>query len=158
MAKEIERKFLVNDNSYKKVCMGILYKQGYLNSNPERTVRVRIADNKGFLTIKDRAIGLTRSEFEYEIPYEDAQQILQDICEKPIIEKTRYKYDYMGYIWEIDEFHGENEGLVIAEIELNNENESFSLPEWVGEEVTHDCRYFNSYLIKNPFQNWSKKL
>ncbi|WP_010251303.1 CYTH domain-containing protein [Acetivibrio cellulolyticus] len=156
MGKEIERKFLVRDNSYKKVCSGKLYKQGYLNSNPERTVRVRIVDNKGFLTIKDKGTGFTRSEFEYEIPYTDAEEILKNICEKPFIEKTRYIYNYMGYTWEIDEFHGENEGLVVAEIELDNENDTFSLPEWIGEEVTTNYKYFNSYLKNNPFKNWDK--
>ena len=156
MGKEIERKFLVRDNVYKKLCSGKLYKQGYLNSNPERIVRVRVVGDKGFLTIKDKGTGLARSEFEYEIPYSDAEEILQNICEKPFIEKTRYRYEYMGHTWEIDEFHGENEGLTVAEIELENEDETFSLPEWIGEDVTYDYRYVNSNLITNPFRNWTK--
>ena len=119
-------------------------------------MRVRLIDNKGFLTIKDRGNSLVRSEFEYEIPFIDAQEILNNLCEKPIIEKTRYFYNYMGHLWEIDEFHGENEGLVVAEIELSNENEDFASPDWVGEEVTYDSRYFNSSLITNPFKYWNK--
>lgn len=156
MGKEIERKFLVKNETYKKLCSGKLYKQGYLNSNPDRTVRIRIVDNKGFITIKDKGSNLSRSEFEYEIPYMEAEEILDNICEKPIIEKTRYFYNYMGHLWEIDEFHGENEGLVIAEIELSNEGESFTFPDWIGEEVTYDSRYFNSCLITNPYKSWTR--
>lgn len=156
MGKEIERKFLVKDETYKKLCSGKQYKQGYLNSSPERTVRVRLIDNKGFLTIKDKGNNLTRSEFEYEIPYIDAEEILNNICEKPIIVKTRYSYNYMGHLWEIDEFHGENEGLVVAEIELSNESENFILPDWIGEEVSYDSRYLNSHLISNPYKRWNK--
>lgn len=156
MGKELERKFLVKNSTYKKLCSGKLYKQGYLNRNPDRTVRVRLIDNKGFLTIKSKENDIARKEFEYEIPFTDAEEILEKICEKPFIEKTRYIYNYMGHVWEIDEFHGENEGLVIAEIELENENENFAIPEWIGEEVTYDNKYFNSNLIKNPFKNWGK--
>lgn len=157
MGKEIERKFLLKDSSYKKLCSsGKLYKQGYISSNPNKTVRVRIIDDKGFLTIKSKVTGLVREEFEYEIPIADAEEILQKLCEKPIIEKTRYKLKFKGHIWEIDEFHGENEGLVVAEIELKNENEDFAAPEWISEEVTYDDRYINSNLIKNPYKNWNK--
>lgn len=156
MGKEIERKFLVKDSTYKKLCSGKLYKQGYLFSNPDKTVRVRLVDNKGFLTIKGKGNGLTRDEFEYEIPSADAEEILQKMCHKPFIEKTRYTYSYMGHTWEIDEFHGENEGLVVAEIELENEDENFEVPEWIGEEVTYDKKYFNSNLIKNPYKNWNR--
>lgn len=156
MGKEIERKFLVTGSIYKKICTGDLYKQGYLNSNPDRTVRVRIFGNKGFLTIKSKGNGLTREEFEYEIPLNDAEELLQNICEKPIIYKTRYLFNYMGHTWEIDEFHNENEGLVVAEIELTNEIEDFSLPEWIGIEVTYDYKYTNSSLIANPYKNWNK--
>ena len=156
MGKEIERKFLVKGSYFKKMCIGHLYKQGYLNSNPDRTVRLRLVGNKGFLTIKSKRNGITREEFEYEIPYTDAEEILHSICEKPFIEKTRYLYKYNGHIWEIDEFHGENEGLVIAEIELENENDNFSIPEWIGEEVTHEYKYTNSSLVTNPYKNWDK--
>ncbi len=156
MGKEIERKFLVKSSDFKKMCSGHLYKQGYLNSNPDRTVRLRLVGNKGFLTIKSKGNGLTREEFEYEIPYTDAEEMLQSICEKPFIEKTRYLYNYRGHTWEIDEFHGENEGLVVAEIELENESENFSVPEWIGEEVTYDYKYTNSSLVTNPYKNWNK--
>jgi len=156
MGKEVERKFLVKDSSYKNLCSGKLFKQGYLLSNLDKTVRVRLIDNKGFITIKSKISDLARDEFEYEITFTDAEEILQKICEKPIIEKTRYTYNYKGHTWEIDEFHGENEGLIVAEIELEDENESFEMPEWIGEEVTFDSRYINSYLVKNPYKNWNK--
>lgn len=156
MGKELERKFLVKDNSFKKLSTGKLYKQGYISSNPDSTVRIRIVGNKGFLTIKNKGNGLARDEFEYEIPFTDAEEILQKICQKPFIEKTRYLYNYKGHTWEIDEFHGENEGLIVAEIELENEDENFEIPEWIGEEVTYDNKYFNSNLFKNPYKNWNK--
>lgn len=157
MGKEIERKFLVKDSNFKKMCTGQLYKQGYLNSDPNRTVRLRLVGNKGYLTIKNKGNGLTREEFEYEIPYSDAQEILQGICERPFIEKTRYIFNYQGHVWEIDEFHGENEGLIIAEIELENENKNFPVPEWIGEEVTYDYKYTNSSLVTNPYKKWNKQ-
>ncbi|NLL04963.1 MAG: CYTH domain-containing protein [Clostridiaceae bacterium] len=157
MGKEIERKFLVKDSNFKKMCTGQLYKQGYLNSDPNRTVRLRLVGNKGYLTIKNKGNGLTREEFEYEIPYSDAQEILQGICERPFIEKTRYIFNYQGHVWEIDEFHRENEGLIIAEIELENENENFPVPEWIGEEVTYDYKYTNSSLVTNPYKKWNKQ-
>lgn len=156
MAIEIERKYLVKGNSYKCGISGYLYKQGYLSSNPESVVRIRVCNDKGYVTIKSRAEGISRLEFEYEIPLNDAEEMLNLLCEKPIIEKHRYKYEYMGFVWEIDEFHGENEGLIVAEIELDNENSVFSKPEWVGEEVTGVIKYNNSYLVEHPFAEWSR--
>ena len=154
MAKEIERKFLVTRMDWKTLAKGTRYRQGYLNSVKERTVRVRTIDDKGFLTVKGITTGATRSEFEYEIPAADADAMLTDLCEKPLIEKNRYKIQTGPHIWEIDEFFGENQGLLVAEVELTSEEQAFEKPGWVGEEVTGDPRYFNSNLIKHPFTKW----
>ncbi len=154
MAIEIERKFLLTGTTWKNLAPGTSYRQGYLNSIKERTVRVRTIDDKGFLTIKGISVGATRVEYEYEIPFDDAENLLNELCEKPIIEKNRYKITHAGFVWEVDEFFGENDGLVVAEIELESEDQTFDKPEWVGEEVTGDPRYFNSNLIKNPFLKW----
>lgn len=156
MGKEIERKYLVKNEDWKKLAEGVYYKQGYLSTVKERTVRVRTVGEKGYLTIKGLTVGVSRSEFEYQIPAEEANQMLDNLCEKPIIEKLRAKVDYKGLTWEIDEFHGENEGLVVAEVEIQDENQVIELPVWVGEEVSGDPRYFNSNLIKNPFSKWEK--
>lgn len=154
MGIEIERKFLVRDAAWKDLAQGVLLRQGYLSSEPDRTVRVRIEDQKATLTIKGRNSGATRGEWEYAIPLEDAHVFLDVLCEQPIIEKHRYRIPYHGMQWEVDEFFGVNSGLIIAEIELESEFQSFVMPEWVGEEVTHDARYFNSSLIKYPFSHW----
>ena len=154
MAIEIERKFLVTSNEWQSLA-GVKFSQGYLNRDKNRTVRVRIAGNQGFLTIKGASIGATRSEFEYEIPLADAQSLL-DMCERPIIQKVRRIYEYQGFKWEIDEFEGENAGLIVAEIELSDENQAFEKPSWVGEEVTYDARYFNSNLAQHPYSAWQK--
>jgi CYTH domain-containing protein len=153
MGKEIERKFMVNEGPWRNV-KGTMYRQGYLNSAKERNVRVRTMEDKACLTIKGIAIGASRMEFEYEIPLQDANELLE-ICEKPLIEKTRYKVQEGGFVWEVDEFFMENQGLIIAEVELESEDQEFPKPDWVGEEVTGDPRYFNSNLIKNPYINWS---
>lgn len=153
---EIERKFLVKSDAYKNEAFSQKrIKQGYLNSNPERTVRIRIKDNKAYITIKgnSNASGMSRFEWEKEIPVEDAQNLLL-LCETGVIDKTRYEVKIANHIYEVDEFHGENEGLEMAEIELQSETESFEKPDWLGEEVTNDKRYYNSYLSKNPFKNW----
>ena len=152
MAKEIERKFRVKEGAWRSA-KGTIYRQGYLNSVKERVVRVRTVDDKGYLTIKGLTVGATRKEFEYEIPCTDAEQLL-DICEKPLIEKTRFKVEAGGFTWEIDEFFGENQGLIVAEVELESEDQDFPRPDWVLEEVTGDPRYFNSNLIKKPFKSW----
>ena len=152
MAKEIERKFLVKDDTWRNA-KGTRIRQGFLSRVKERTVRVRTKEDKGYLTIKGIAVGATRMEFEYEIPRKDAE-ILLDICEQPLIEKNRYTIEHAGFVWEVDEFFGENLGLIVAEVELASEDQAFTKPDWVGEEVTADPRYFNSNLIKNPYTSW----
>lgn len=156
MSKEIERKFLVKPAYFHLFQEGELYRQGYIFSDKHKTVRARIIKNKGFLTIKSKARGFTRDEFEYEIPFLDAEFILNNLCEKPLIEKYRSKVQVNIDIWEIDKFIGDNEGLFLAEIELNSEDQSFDKPEWVDKDVTGDIRYYNSSLVKNPFSNWKK--
>ena len=156
MAKEIERKFLVKLAAWTPQSGGKYYKQGYLNSQKERVVRVRIAGDKGQLTIKGITTGVTRAEFEYPISIEDAGLMLDNLCEKPLIEKHRHKEVHGGKTWEIDVFHGDNEGLVVAEIELGSEDEAFERPTWLGEEVSSDPRYFNSNLLKNPYKGWAR--
>ena len=152
MGIEIEKKFLVKNNSWKKV-EGIYYLQGYLTTEGV-TVRARIVKDLAWLTIKGKGAGAVRPEFEYEIPVEDARFILENLCQKPLIEKHRYFVEDEGLVWEVDEFHGENEGLVVAELELESENVEIVKPEWVGDEVTHDRRYANASLVKNPYNNW----
>jgi CYTH domain-containing protein len=154
MAQEIERKFLITGEAWRELAKGTAYRQGYLSTVKERTVRVRTIDDKGFLTIKGITVGATRAEYEYEIPAEDANEMLDDLCEQPIIEKKRYKVPLDGFIWEIDEFGGVNEGLIVAEIELESEDQEFNKPDWIGDEVSGDPRYFNSNLIANPFTTW----
>ena len=154
MGTEIERKFLVTENSWRSLAAGVKYRQGYLNSVKERTVRVRTIDDKGFLTIKGITTGASRAEYEYEIPVGDADALLDDLCEKPLIEKNRYKIDFEGFVWEVDEFFGENKGLIVAEVELESEDQAFEKPGWIGEEVTGDPKYFNSNLINNPYLKW----
>lgn len=154
MALEIERKFLVTSNEWKTIA-GVKFSQGYLNRDKNRTVRVRMAGNQGFLTIKGANSGATRAEYEYEIPLADAQSLL-DMCERPIIQKVRRIYECQGFKWEIDEFECENAGLIVAEIELSDENQAFEKPSWVGEEVTYDARYFNSNLAQHPYSAWQK--
>jgi CYTH domain-containing protein len=154
MGKEIERKFLVKGEAWKALAAGTVYRQGYLSTVKERTVRVRTVGEKGFLTIKGVTTGVTRAEFEYEVPAADANAMLDGLCEKPLVEKTRYKIPLDGYTWEVDEFHGDNDGLVVAEVELKSADEKPPLPEWVGEDVSSDPRYFNSNLVKKPFKTW----
>ena len=153
---EIERKFLVISDAFKKEAFTQnRIAQGYLSSVPERTVRVRIKGEKGFLTIKgiSNESGLSRFEWEKEIPVEEAKKLLL-LCEKGVIDKTRFEVKYGNHVYEVDEFYGENEGLIIAEIELSSENETFEKPSWLGEEVTNDKRYYNSYLSNHPYKNW----
>ena len=154
MGKEIERKFLVKGEAWKALAAGTVYRQGYLSTVKERTVRVRTVGEKGFLTIKGLTTGVTRAEFEYEVPAADANAMLDGLCEKPLVEKTRYRIPLDGYTWEVDEFHGDNDGLVVAEVELKSADEKPPLPEWVGEDVSSDPRYFNSNLVKKPFKTW----
>jgi adenylate cyclase len=152
---EIERKFLLKDDSWREGASKQYYKQGYLSSHKERTVRVRIAEDKAFLTVKGKTIGMTRAEFEYAIPVAEARIMLDTLCEKPLIEKYRYTVQYARFVWEIDEFLGENEGLIVAEIELPTEDTPFALPTWAGKEVTTDARYYNANLIQNPYKKWT---
>lgn len=152
MAEEIERKFLVHGSGWRTVDP-VRISQGYLNRDKQRTVRVRTDGTQAFLTVKGITIGATRSEFEYEIPLADAQALL-GMCDGPLVEKLRHKIHHGGHVWEVDEFLGENMGLVVAELELRSEAESFARPPWLAAEVTHDARYFNANLAKNPFAHW----
>jgi len=154
MGIEIERKFLLKSDDWKQESdQGTSIKQGYLNSAIERTVRIRVTGEKGILTIKGKNVNTSRPEYEYEIPYNEAVELLA-LCEKPFIEKTRYKVQVNGNVWEIDEFEGENKGLVVAEIELENEDQKFVIPNWIGKEVSDDVRYYNSSLIGRPYSVW----
>jgi adenylate cyclase len=152
MAIEIERKFLVTSNDW-RINEPVQIRQGYLNRDPDRTVRVRTAGNQAWITVKGRTTGSVRSEFEYPIPLNDADALLL-LCERPLLEKRRYHFEHDGRTWEVDEFLGENEGLVVAEIELDTPDAEFSMPSWIGVEVTHDSRYFNSNLSLSPFTTW----
>ncbi|MDR0660327.1 MAG: CYTH domain-containing protein [Prevotellaceae bacterium] len=155
MPKEIERKFLTTNSGYRQVAKGESYKQGYICRLPDKIVRIRIAGNKAFIAIKGMLHNaITRLEYEYEIPVDHAEEMLQKFCEKPLIEKTRYKVPWGKNIWEIDEFHGDNEGLIVAEIEMPSEDYQFELPPWVGKEVTDDSRYLNANLVLNPYKSW----
>ena len=153
MGLEIERKFLVQNDSW-RTAEGVLFRQGYLNSDLNRVVRVRTMGETAVLTIKGRSVGAIRHEYEYEMPLADANEILDNLCERPLVEKTRYRLKLGGHIWEIDEIAGENEGLVVAEIELQDEDEFFEKPDWLGQEVTDDPRYFNSNLVLRPYTTW----
>lgn len=153
---EIERKFLVKDNSFKAAAFTQNHiAQGYLSSVPERTVRVRIKGNKGYLTIKgvSNDTGMSRFEWEKEIPVTEAKELLL-LCEKGVIDKTRFEIKRGNHVFEVDEFYGENEGLIVAEIELGSEMEPFETPAWLGAEVTNDIRYYNAYLSNNPYKKW----
>jgi adenylate cyclase len=154
MSKEIERKFLVKNLDFKKSAERVLIKQGFLSTVKDRVVRVRIKGEKAYITIKGISSGTSRTEFEYKIPLPDAEIMLYELCEKPIIEKYRYLVKSNDFTWEVDEFMGENEGLIIAEIELQSEEQPFEKPDWVGHEVTDDPKYYNSNLIKNPYSLW----
>lgn len=156
MGKEIEKKFLIVNDDWRHLGTGKSYCQGYLNSEKGRTVRVRTINDRGILTIKGPSIGNTRLEYEYNIPLNEALEMLKELCHKPLIEKTRYKIPFDGFTWEVDEFTGENEGLIFAEIELEYEGQKFEKPQWIGKEVTDDSRYYNANLVKNPFANWRK--
>ena len=156
--QEIERKFLVTSNQFKEEAYQTFsIKQGYLNSHPERATRVRIKENKAFITVKGKssANGLTRFEWEKQIEVNDAKELLK-LCEPGKIEKNRFLIKSENHTFEVDEFYGENEGLTIAEVELENENEEVIFPDWLGKEVTGDKKYYNSALINNPYKNWKK--
>jgi adenylate cyclase len=154
MAREIEHKYLVDTALWRPLGAGVLYRQGYLSSVKERVVRVRLAGDHGFLTIKGTTTGLSRLEFEYPIPRADAAVLLDELCERPLIEKTRHREIFAGRTWEIDIFHGDNDGLVVAEVEVADAAESIPLPPWAGAEVSNDPRYFNSNLVAHPYKKW----
>ncbi|OIO70670.1 MAG: adenylate cyclase [Zetaproteobacteria bacterium CG1_02_53_45] len=154
MGTEIERKFLLSQTSRRPPGEGILYRQGYLSVDPERSARVRIAGDQAWLTIKGKSEGMTRREFEYPIPLHDAKDLLDHLCLKPLIEKKRYHIDVEGTCWEVDEFLGENSGLILAEVELEYPEQSIVLPDWIGEEVTGDPRYYNAALVNTPYASW----
>lgn len=153
MSIEIERKFLLKGDAWRSLAESAYMCQGYLNTDTDRTVRVRITGEVAQLTIKGRSRGASRAEFEYEIPIDDAKQLMQ-LCEQPIIEKHRSRIPVGDIVWEVDEFLGENRGLIVAEVELQSEDQPLELPDWVGDEVTGDERYYNSRLATNPFQSW----
>ena len=152
MGVEIERKFLVVGDAWRQG-EGIPYAQGYLNRDAQRTVRVRIAGERAFLTIKGKSTGATRAEFEYEIPVADAEQLLP-LCDGAVIRKKRHRVGHAGNTWEVDEFEGDNAGLVVAELELDSEEQPYQRPAWLGREVTGDPRYYNSSLAAHPYRNW----
>ncbi len=155
MGKEIERKFLVRGESWRREASDRTeIRQGYLNLDPERTVRVRLAGGEGFLTVKGRPMGLVRSEFEYPLPAADAREMLSSLCLQPLIEKIRWRVMRGGVCWDIDEFSGENSGLVLAEVELDEEDARIEIPDWAGEEVSFDPRYANASLVHHPFSRW----
>jgi len=154
MGTEIERKFLVRGTAWRSGAAGVRYCQGYLSLGAERTVRVRTCGGRGFLTVKGPGEGMARREYEYEIPWRDAREMLEMLCEKPLIIKARYRVGYEGLVWEVDQFHGENSGLVIAEIELEHQGQDVPLPDWVGKEVSGDPRYYNASLVRHPYSQW----
>ncbi len=156
MALEIERKFLVDVRVWHPPAAGTRIRQGYLSTDPARSVRVRLAGAQAWLTIKGETIGLTRVEYEYAIPAADACEMLDHLCMRPLIEKTRYRIELAGMVWDVDEFHGANAGLVIAEVELTDEGQHIELPDWAGREVTGDPRYYNASLVSQPFTQWSE--
>lgn len=154
MGVEIERKFLLQGDAWRGLGQAVLLRQGYLSSARERVVRVRIEGEQAMLTIKGANVGATRGEWEYPIPLADAVELLDGLCEQPLIEKYRHRIEHAGMVWEIDEFLGANAGLVVAEIELGSEDQPFEKPEWVGAEVSGDARYYNANLIRHPFSQW----
>jgi adenylate cyclase len=155
MAVEIERKFLVKgDNWRQQARSAVRYRQGYLAESGPGSVRVRIGGDRAHLNIKSATLDMQRHEYEYEIPLQDAEEMLDNLCLRPLVEKTRYEIPHGDHTWEVDVFEGDNEGLVVAEIELQDPNEPFDLPEWADEEVTDDTRYYNVRLVKHPYKDW----
>ncbi|MFW6020667.1 MAG: CYTH domain-containing protein [Guyparkeria sp.] len=155
MAKEIERKFLLASDAWRQqIERSERMVQGYLNDQGPVSVRARIAGSRAWLNIKSRTLGISRDEFEYEIPLTDAERMLDHLTTGPVIDKTRHFVTYGEHLWEIDEFHGENDGLVVAEVELESVDQPFHRPDWLGDEVSDDARYYNVSLVKNPFSQW----
>lgn len=154
MAVEIERKFRLTHTHFLKALKGEHLVQGYLSHEPHATVRVRIQGQQAWLTLKGKTHGASRSEFEYSIPVADAHAMLEEMCAGGVIDKTRYRVPVGEHLWEIDVFHGDNHGLVVAEVELDSEDQAFDRPSWLGEEVTGDSRYYNSALSRTPYDQW----
>jgi CYTH domain-containing protein len=154
MAQEIERKFLVQGDAWREGAQHVLIRQGYLNADGARTVRVRTKGDHAYVTIKGPQVAYTRAEYEYEIPFADADEILDHLCMRPLIEKRRHLVHHAGMVWEVDEFLNENAGLIVAEIEMQDASQHIELPAWVEQEVTGDFRYTNSNLVKRPFTTW----
>ena len=155
MATEIEHKFLLrNDRWRSQVERSARLRQGYLTSDARCSVRVRVANGQAFLNLKSGTLGIQRSEYEYSIPLAEAEEILDTLCEKPLLEKTRHYLHFGEHLWEIDEFAGDNAGLIVAEVELSRVDELFARPDWLGEDVSHDIRYYNSQLARHPYRNW----
>ena len=157
MGKEIERKYLVHEDEAWRSAAGTVYRQGYLSTVKERTVRVRTIGDKAYLTIKGITVGATRLEYEYEIPVDEANELLDELCEIPLIEKARRIIEFDGLTWEVDEFFGVNAGLILAEVELEDEAQRFNKPAWIAKEVTDDPRYFNANLVDYPYSKWKEK-
>ncbi|MBF0187346.1 MAG: CYTH domain-containing protein [Magnetococcales bacterium] len=155
MAKEIERKFLVKGDSWRGQGKSRLIRQGFFLTDDDRSVRVRILGEQAFLTLKASMSGFSRFEFEYEIPMHDAQELLDKLCGRPLVEKTRNWVEYGGRSWVVDEFHGENEGLFLAEVELDDESDTVERPEWCGKEVSDNPRFYNAYISRHPFMTWN---
>jgi len=155
MGIEIERKFLIDLQKIPQLKNGHIIRQGYIKTENHTTVRARILDEKAYLTLKGKNSGMVRSEFEYSIPLKDACDIIDQLCEKNVIEKTRYLLNFSGHTWEIDIFEGNNKGLVIAEVELDNEMECLDIPEWITKEVTGEQKYYNSSLSRYPYSQWN---
>lgn len=155
MGREIERKFRVHTERLPALTQGQALRQGYICTDPERVVRVRIAGSDGFITLKGKTVGSTRLEFEYAVPLTDAQQILEHLCHGPKIDKIRYRIPHQGHTWEVDVFEGDNQGLIIAEVELGSEGEAVCLPDWISQEVTGEARYYNSNLLHSPYKTWA---
>lgn len=153
MGVEIERKFLVKGDQWRNLAQGELYRQGYIPTL-EGTVRIRVIRDRGYITIKGMTQGISRAEFEYEIPIDDATQMLDQLCKPPLIEKYRHKIELNDVVWEVDEFLGANRGLTIAEVELKSADQAIDLPNWIGEDVSHDPRYYNSNLATHPYTTW----
>jgi adenylate cyclase len=157
MGVEIERKFLPANEGWRGQGEATLMRQGYLVADATRTVRVRIEGERAVITVKGKSVGASRGEWEYPIPVPDAAELLDGLCEQPLVEKIRHRIPLGGHVWEVDEFLGQNAGLVVAEIELGSEDEAFEKPDWIGQEVTGEKRYYNSQLIRNPYSTWGDR-
>ncbi len=158
MATEIERKFLVRGEAWRaQAAPGVRMRQGYLSGGGRSSVRVRVQGGEAFLNIKSATLGVSRREYDYPIPVNEAEEMLDQLCAGPLIEKTRYEVVHAGHTWEVDVFEGDNAGLIVAEIELEAEDETFATPAWAGEEVSHDPRYYNVCLVKHPYKDWPRE-